>query len=88
MEGDESPACRRQDRGRRTPFEGRGNVIADLVAIGYPDETTVEAAADGARRLAADLIIQPNAIAVIMRDNDGSYHVHTTHHAVRLDDLA
>ena len=48
----------------------------------------MEAAADGARRLAADLIIQPNAIAVIVRDKDGSYHVHTTHHAVRLDDLA
>jgi uncharacterized membrane protein len=56
--------------------------MADLIAIGYPDEATAEEAADEARRLAADLIIQPDAIAVIVRDEDGSYHVHTTHHAV------
>ena len=56
--------------------------MADLIAIGYPDETTAEAAADEARRLAKDLIIQPDAIAVIVRDKDGSYHVHTNHHAV------
>ena len=56
--------------------------MADLVAIGYPDEATAEAAADEARRLARDLIIQPDAIAVIVRDKDGSYHVHTTHHTV------
>src|SRR5580693_6116944 len=56
--------------------------MADLVAIGYPDEATAEAAADEARRLAQDLIIQPDAIAVIVRDNDGSYHVHTSHHPV------
>ena len=56
--------------------------MADLIVIGYPDETTADAAADEARRLAADLIIQPDAIAVIVRDEDGSYHVHTTHHPV------
>jgi uncharacterized membrane protein len=56
--------------------------MATLIAIGYPDETTADAAADEARHLAADLIIQPDAIAVIVRDEDGSYHVHTTHHAV------
>jgi len=56
--------------------------MADLIVIGYPDETTAAAAADEARRLAADLIIQPDAIAVIVRDEDGSYHVHTNHHAV------
>jgi uncharacterized membrane protein len=56
--------------------------MADLIAIGYPDRTTAYAAADEARRLAADLIIQPDAIAVIERDQDGSYHVDTTHHAV------
>ncbi len=54
--------------------------MADLIAIGYPDETTAFAAADEARRLAADLIIQPDAIAVIARDQDGSYHVTTSHH--------
>jgi uncharacterized membrane protein len=56
--------------------------MADLIAIGYPDEATADAAADEARRLAADLIIQPDAIAVIVRDEDGSYHVHTNHHLV------
>jgi uncharacterized membrane protein len=38
--------------------------MADLIAIGYPDETTAHAAADEARRLAAELVIQPDAIAV------------------------
>ena len=56
--------------------------MADLIAIGYPDEATAEAAADEARRLAQDLIIQPDAIAVIVRDKDGQYHVHTSHHLV------
>ena len=56
--------------------------MADLVAIGYPDEATATAAADEARRLAADLIIQPDAIAVISRDQDGEYHVTTNHHMV------
>ena len=56
--------------------------MAELVAIGYPDETTATAAADEAHRLAKDLIIQPDAIAVIVRDKDGSYHVRTTHHLV------
>src|SRR5690242_14862521 len=56
--------------------------MADLVVIGYPDETTAAAAADEARRLAADLIIQPDAIAVIVRDKDGTYHSSTSHHAV------
>ena len=54
--------------------------MADLIAIGYPDETTAFAAADEARRLAADLIIQPDAIAVIARDKDGSYRRSTTSH--------
>ena len=56
--------------------------MADLIAIGYPDVTTAEAAADEARRLAQDLIIEPDAIAVIVRDADGDYHVHTHHHMV------
>ena len=56
--------------------------MATLIAIGYPDEATATAAADEARLVAQDLIIQPDAIAVIDRDTDGSYHVHTNHHAV------
>ena len=56
--------------------------MATLIAIGYPDEATAEQAAAEARRLANDLIIQPDAIAVIERDAEGKYHTHTTQHAV------
>jgi uncharacterized membrane protein len=54
--------------------------MSDLIAIAYPDEATAQEAAEEARRLAAELIIQPDAIAVISRDKDGSYHVTTSHH--------
>jgi uncharacterized membrane protein len=56
--------------------------MATLVAIGYPDQTTAYAAAEEAQRLAADLIIEPDAIAVISRDAGGNFHVSTNHHAV------
>ncbi|HEY4465400.1 MAG TPA: DUF1269 domain-containing protein [Streptosporangiaceae bacterium] len=56
--------------------------MAELIAIGYPDETTAEAAADEARRLSKDLIIESDAIAVIQRDAEGKYHVHTSHNPV------
>jgi uncharacterized membrane protein len=60
----------------------KGHGMADLIAIGYPDQATADAAAEEARRLAHDLIIQPDAIAVIVRDKDGGYQVHTNHHMV------
>src|SRR5262249_56089194 len=63
-------------------IERKGGAMADLIAIGYPDEATAQAAADEARRLAQDLIIQPDAIAVISRDTSGGYHVTTNHHAL------
>jgi len=78
--GEESAARGQQDGCR--PHTRKGIIMADLIAIGYPDETTATAAADEARRLAQDLIIQPDAIAVIIRDKDGSYRVQTNHHAV------
>jgi uncharacterized membrane protein len=56
--------------------------MATLIAIGYPDETTATAASLEAGRLAKDLIIQPDAIAVIIRDREGKFHVTTNHHAV------
>src|SRR3954469_9873691 len=56
--------------------------MATLVAIGYPDETTATSASLEADRLAKDLIIQPDAIAVIIRDREGKFHVTTSHHAV------
>jgi uncharacterized membrane protein len=56
--------------------------MAELVAIGYPDETTASLAAEEVQRLAQDLIVEPDAVAVIVRDKEGKYHVHTSHHAV------
>jgi uncharacterized membrane protein len=56
--------------------------MADLIAIGYPDETTGSLAAEEVGRLTQDLIIEPDAVAVIVRDKEGKYHVHTSHHAV------
>jgi uncharacterized membrane protein len=56
--------------------------MSDLIAIGYPDEATAQAAADEAHRLAQDLTIEPDAIAVIVRDSDGKFHVRTSHHTV------
>ena len=56
--------------------------MADLIAIAYPDETTAAAAQVEAEHLAADLIIQPDAIASIVRTKDGKFKVSTNHHAV------
>lgn len=56
--------------------------MADLVAIGYEDETTAHQAAAEVGRLTQELIIQPDAVAVITRDQEGKYHVTTNHHAV------
>lgn len=56
--------------------------MSTLVAIGYPDETTATAASLEADRLSKDLILQPDAIAVIIRDREGKFHVTTNHHAV------
>lgn len=56
--------------------------MADLIAIGYDDMTTAKAAADEVRRLSRDLVVEPDAVAVIVRDEDGEYHVTTSHHPV------
>jgi uncharacterized membrane protein len=56
--------------------------MADLIAIGYPDETTALEAEKEAEKLAADLIIQADQIAAIVCDKDGKYKVTTNHHAV------
>src|SRR6201990_3081791 len=56
--------------------------MSELIAIGYPDEATADEADAEARRLAQDLIIQPDAIAVIVRDKEGKYHPHPSHHLV------
>jgi uncharacterized membrane protein len=56
--------------------------MSTLIAIGYPDETTAARAADEAQRLTKELIIEPDAIAVIRRDREGKFHVETNHHPV------
>ena len=56
--------------------------MAELIAIGYPDETTAAEAEKEAHHLADELIIQPDAIASIVRDKDGKFRVSTSHHMV------
>ena len=56
--------------------------MADLIAIGYQDETTAARAAEEARRLQRDLVIEADAIATIVCDKEGKYHVGTSHHPV------
>lgn len=56
--------------------------MAELVAIGYPDETSALAAEKDAQHLADELVIQPDAIAAVVRHADGKYQVTTNHHAV------
>jgi len=56
--------------------------MADLIAIGYEDETTAARAEEEVQRLASELVIQPDAVATIVRTQDGKYKVSTNHHAV------
>jgi uncharacterized membrane protein len=56
--------------------------MADLVAIGYGDEATAAQAAEAVYRMVDDLVIQPDAVAVIVRDTEGRYKVTTNHHPV------
>ena len=56
--------------------------MADLIAIGYDSEETAESAAEEVYRLAHDLVIEPEAVAVIKRDRNGKYKVITNHHPV------
>lgn len=56
--------------------------MADLVAIAYPDTTTAVQAMETAEELAEQLIIQPDAIAAIIRTKDGKFKTVTNHHTV------
>jgi uncharacterized membrane protein len=53
--------------------------MATLVAIAYPDQTTAEQARQTVQGLEADLVIQADQVAAISRDEQGKYHVTTTH---------
>jgi uncharacterized membrane protein len=67
---------------RRADSQRKEGDVADLIAIGYDDEETAEQAAEEVYRLARDLVIEPEAVAVIKRDKDGKYKVITNHHPV------
>jgi uncharacterized membrane protein len=56
--------------------------MANLIAIGYPDETTALAAMDEAERPQHELIIQADAVAAIVRNHEGKLRVVTNHQAV------
>ena len=56
--------------------------MADLSAIGYPDETTALAAMDETEVLQRDLVLQADAVAAIIRNKEGKLRVVTNHHAV------
>ena len=56
--------------------------MADLIAIGYDDEETAAKAAQEVYRLAQELLIEPEEVAVISRDKKGKYEVTTNHHPV------
>ena len=56
--------------------------MPDLIAIGYDDEETAYRAAEEVYRLAQDLVIEPEAVAIISRDKNGKYKVTTNHHPV------
>jgi uncharacterized membrane protein len=59
--------------------------MSTLIAIGYPDETTASSAAEEAHRMARDLDLEPEAIALISRDSHGRFQVTTNHDPVAGD---
>ena len=56
--------------------------MSELIAIGYPDMTTASMAMEEVERLSDDLVIQPDAVAVIIRDETGKFKTITNAHAV------
>jgi|SRR4029453_13257794 uncharacterized membrane protein len=56
--------------------------MADLIAIVYPDETTALSAMDEAERLQKELVIQADAVAAIIRNQEGKIRTVTNHHMV------
>lgn len=56
--------------------------MPDLIAIGYDDTTTALSAMDEVGRLAHDLVIQPDAVAAVVRGTDGKFKTITNQHEV------
>jgi uncharacterized membrane protein len=69
--------------GKVDPISSRKErAVADLIVIGYEDEETAHRAAEEVERLADELLIEPEAVAVITRDRKGRFRVTTNHHPV------
>ena len=56
--------------------------MADLIAIGYSDTTTALQAEEEVQKLAKDLVIQPDSVAAIIRNENGHIKTITNHHPV------
>ena len=56
--------------------------MSELIAIGYPDMVTATMAMEDVERRSEDLAIQPDAVAVIIRDESGRFKTITNAHAV------
>ena len=56
--------------------------MAELIAIGYPDTSTASEAMEEVERLSQDLVIQPDAVAAIIRDDSGKFKTITNTHPV------
>jgi uncharacterized membrane protein len=56
--------------------------MADLIAIGYDDTTTAVQAMEEVERLEGDLVIQADAVAAIIRNDEGKFKTVTNQHAV------
>jgi uncharacterized membrane protein len=53
--------------------------VTTLVAVAFPYESTASAAAEDVRRLALDIPVDPDAVAVVSRDRAGAYQMTTSH---------
>lgn len=51
--------------------------MSDLIVISYPDETTGQQAYEEAQRLAGDLVVELDALGLVVRDADGKTKVET-----------
>ena len=56
--------------------------MPDLIAIGYDDTTTALSAMDEVGVLTSELIIQPDAVAAVIRGEDGKFKTITNQHEV------
>src|ERR1700722_5024272 len=65
------------------PSKGR-SALATVVAIAYADEGTAAQARGAVFRLEDELGLRVEQVAMISRDVDGRFHVHTSHEGVPL----